>query len=148
MTRQQVTLFALIGVGVFLAMATSRVTQNPVSVAVPSVSTPPVPTAAECRQNLSCWAERHAIAAEVRCEKAVERLALHDFAWTTSWAQRKFSRYRWKDRSKGTLTYIGDRIKFQNGFGAWTHSLYECDVYGDGSEVTVLDARARPGRLP
>jgi len=144
MTRAQITFFSLVGAGLFIAVGNSV---GPAPVAPPAFQRPK-PTAAECRQNLSCWAEQHAIAAEVRCARAVERLALHDFEWTNSWTQPKFSRYRWKDQSKGTVTHIGDRIKFQNGFGAWTRSTYECDVDVNGSEATVLDVRATSGRLP
>ena len=32
-----------------------------------------------------------------------------------------------KDRKTGTVTYIGDQIKFQNGFGAWIQHTYQCE---------------------
>jgi hypothetical protein len=52
---------------------------------------------------------------------------------------------RWKREKDGTLTYVGDQIKLQNGFGAWTPYIYECDFDPDGDRV--LDVRGAPGRL-
>jgi len=31
-------------------------------------------------------------------------------------------------KSEGIVTTIGDKIKMQNGFGAWQHMTYECDI--------------------
>jgi hypothetical protein len=108
-------------------------------------------TAAECRQYLACWAEQHASAAEVRCTSAIERRARqYDVEWTNSRPHPTFSQYRWKDQAKGTVTYMGDPIKFQNGVGAWTHYTYECDV--DPLDAvpfdSVHDVRVSAGRLP
>ena len=44
------------------------------------------------------------------------------------------------------VTYVGDKIKFQNGFGAWVLSVYECD-YNIPARI-VLDVRAAAGRVP
>lgn len=43
------------------------------------------------------------------------------------------------------ITFIGDKIQFQNGFGAWRNHIYERDL--DPSKEQVLDVRARPGQL-
>jgi hypothetical protein len=40
----------------------------------------------------------------------------------------KFSHFRWKDEARGVMAYIGDKIRFQNGFGAWQPHVYECDL--------------------
>lgn len=58
---------------------------------------------------------------------AVQSLAKWDYEWTDSWSEPKLERYRWKDKRKGIVTYIGTKIKFQNGFGAWKHMTYFCD---------------------
>ena len=50
------------------------------------------------------------------------------------------------DQSRGIITYVGDKISFQNGFGAWVNSTYACD-YEAGTD-TAFDARAWAGRLP
>lgn len=55
------------------------------------------------------------------------------------------SHFRWLDEKAGTLTYIGDKIQFQNGFGAWQTHIYECD-YNPATE-SALSVSARPGRL-
>lgn len=84
--------------------------------------------------------------AAAKCLPLIERQAKFDFEWTDGWIEPKFSRYRWRDQPTGALTYLGDRIKFQNGFGAWTHHTYECDF--QPSNESVLDVRVAPGRLP
>ena len=100
----------------------------------------------DCKQSLSCWAEKHTVAASIYCRRVVERLAAHDFEWTDGFLEPKFSHYRWSNQSSGAVTYIGDKIKFQNGFGAWTRYVYECDFSPSGN--VVLDVRGRPGSLP
>jgi hypothetical protein len=117
----------------------------------PTASRPASPPAvvvdsdASCRSDLKCFAEKQTGSASVYCKGPVERLAKHDFEWTDGFLEPKFSHYRWKDKENGIVTHIGDKIKFQNGFGAWGHYTYECDLASDGK--TVLDVRARPGRL-
>jgi hypothetical protein len=101
---------------------------------------------AECRQQLSCWGEKHLIAASVRCDDAVERLAKYSAQWTDGMLEPKFSRYRWKDQPKGIVTYIGDKVRFQNGFGAYQNMIYECDY--DPTIERPIDARAEAGKLP
>jgi len=81
----------------------------------------------------------------VSCTGPVERLAKNNFEWTDRWFEPKFTQYRWKDKKRGIVTHIGDKIKYQNGFGAWVYHIYECDF--DAATNTVLDVRARPGRL-
>lgn len=103
------------------------------------------PSDAECSKTLECWGERHFAAATVRCQSAVERLAKFSFKWTDGFLEPKFSHYRWKSQKTGVVTYIGDKIQFQNGFGAWQNSMYECDF--DTYSGRVLDARAGAGRL-
>jgi hypothetical protein len=83
--------------------------------------------------------------ATVRCRPWVERLAKNDFEWTDGRLEPKFSHYQWKDQKAGVVTYVGDKIKYQNGFGAWVHHIYECDLDARGEQV--LDVRAQPGRL-
>lgn len=100
---------------------------------------------ATCRKELNCWAEKTLVSASVNCVKPVERLAKYNARWTDGTFDLKFSHYRWKDQAKGTVTYIGDKVEFQNGFGAYQKHIYECDF--NPSTETVLDVRARPGQL-
>ena len=101
--------------------------------------------AVACRASLQCWGDTHSTVASIYCPDHIERLAIYDDEWTDGWLESKFSRFSWKDRQKGVVTYFGDQIKFQNGFGAWIHHTYQCDF--DSIKEEVLDARASPGRL-
>jgi hypothetical protein len=101
---------------------------------------------AECMRDLQCWGDRNGIRAGYPCRRAVERLANYSHEWTDGWLGSKFPRFRWHDRAAGQLTFIGDSIRFQNGFGAWENYKYTCDY--DPRTDMVLDVSAWPGRLP
>lgn len=101
---------------------------------------------AECRSDLGCWGDKHSVRATVYCKDPVTRLAKNDFQWIDGMLESKFSHYRWADKTKGVVTFIGDRIKFQNGFGAWIIHTYECDF--DTASERPVEVRARPGRIP
>jgi hypothetical protein len=101
---------------------------------------------AQCPTDLQCWGDRNAIDATSKCRDPVERVAKYQAEWTDRWSETKFPRFRWLDEQRGTLTYIGDRIKFQNGFGAWSPMIYTCDF--DPATKTVLSVDAWEGRLP
>jgi len=98
-----------------------------------------------CRKTLKCIGEKHAIEASVQCAPSIEKLAKYDHQWTDGWLESKFSHYRWKDKERNIITYIGDKIKFQNGFGAWQHHTYQCDF--DLRLERATEVRAQPGRL-
>jgi hypothetical protein len=100
---------------------------------------------AACKSDLSCWAEKHFFSASASCHRMVEKMAKWDVEWTDGLIDPKFSHYRWRDIGNGVVTYIGDKAKFQNGFGAWQRVVYECD-YQPASEQ-VLDVRVRAGHL-
>ncbi|QCI65666.1 hypothetical protein [Phreatobacter stygius] len=101
---------------------------------------------AACKADLKCWGEKHSIAGSVYCRPYVERLAANNFEWYDSLLEPKFSHYRWANRASGVITLIGDKVKFQNGFGAWIIHTYECDF--DPVAKRVVDVRARQGRIP
>lgn len=100
----------------------------------------------DCRPNLQCWGNKQNSAAIFSCQDHIEKLAKHQAEWTDGWLEPKFSHFRWKDETRGIVTYIGDRIKFHNGFGAWTFYTYECDY--DTKHEIALAVRAQLGRLP
>lgn len=89
-------------------------------------------------------AQRGEIAALVRCPEHVERLAQYTHRWTDGFLEPKFSHSR-PTGSPNVVTYLGDRIEFQNGFGAWQPHVYECDLNVVTEQVVAV--RARPGRL-
>lgn len=96
--------------------------------------------------DLQCLGDKGTIGASVYCQKGVEKLALHRIKWTDGTFETKFSRFRWHDKAKGQITYVGDKVEFQNGYGAFTPMIYECDMESDNK--TVIDVRADEGRLP
>lgn len=98
------------------------------------------------KDDLQCLGDKAVVAAGIYCKDPIERLAKHSVRWTDGTFETKFSRFRWKDKAAGKLTMIGDRAEFQNGFGAYTPVIYECDLDADGK--TVLEVRANEGRLP
>lgn len=100
---------------------------------------------AACKADLSCWGDKYNAAVGIYCDEDVERLANYSFEWTDGWLEPKFSHFRWMDKEKGWVTYIGDKIKFQNGYGAWQNAIYECDFAPETN--MVLGVRAEPGML-
>jgi hypothetical protein len=100
---------------------------------------------AACPTDLQCWGDKHSLRASFACDDVVERQATWSAEWTDGSLELKFSHFRWADREAGVLTFLGDRIRFQNGFGAWQNMAYECDW--DPMSETVLAVRVRPGRL-
>lgn len=97
----------------------------------------------KCIKTLSCWAEKNLVSAGIYCKSDIERLAKNSHKWTDSWAESKFSHFRWLNSETGSITYIGDKIQFQNGFGAMINAKYECDFIPQSK--TVLAVRAREG---
>ncbi|MEQ1663206.1 MAG: zinc ribbon domain-containing protein [Thiobacillus sp.] len=127
----------LIGIGVVSAIVSGGDPGN--------ASSRPEP--ANCKaDDLQCLGDKGIIAAGVYCKDSIERLAKHSVKWTDGTFETKFSRFRWRNKAKGEITYIGDKAEFQNGFGAFTPVVYECVMAADSK--TILDARVRgEGRL-
>ncbi|WP_121211630.1 zinc ribbon domain-containing protein [Pseudomonas aeruginosa] len=100
---------------------------------------------ATCKKDLQCRGDKFNVSAGVYCKEPVARLAKYTARWTDGMLEPKFSHFRWLDKSQGTITYIGDKIEFQNGFGAFQKHIYECDF--DPARTQVLDVRAHPGQL-
>lgn len=101
---------------------------------------------AKCRPDLVCYAETTLIEATSQCRPQIERRSRYSFEWTDSWAETKFDRYRWYDKEKGLVIYIGDKLKFQNGFGAWANVIYNC-IY-DPAKEKIIEIKVWQGRLP
>lgn len=82
-----------------------------------------------CFGSLQCIAEKKLIYAHVACPPHIERLATNSAKWTDEgFLEKKFSRYRWSGEGPGNVTYIGDKVQFQNGFGAYINVVYACEV--------------------
>jgi hypothetical protein len=95
--------------------------------------------------NLQCLGDKGVVAASVYCKNEVEKLAKHSVRWIDGTLELKFSHYRWRNKAHQEITYIGDKAEFQNGFGAYTRVVYECDL--DTDNKTVLGVRVHEGRL-
>ena len=96
--------------------------------------------------DLRCRGEKGVVAASVYCKDHIERLAKHSVKWVDRTFETKMSHYRWTSKPAGAITFVGDKAEFQNGFGAYTRVIYECDLADD--LTTVTDVRVREGRLP
>ncbi len=110
-----------------------------------SIANPASFALSRCRQSAACWGDEHMVMAASVCAPVVERLAQYGHEWTDGFLGFKFSHYRWSDKDRGVVTYIGDKIRFQNSFGVWQNYAYECDY--DPSTESVEDVRAAPGRM-
>ncbi|MBA4204630.1 MAG: hypothetical protein C0457_06550 [Polymorphum sp.] len=100
---------------------------------------------AACLKDLKCVAEKAWLEASSACERFVERSAKYQFEWTDGLLDTKFTHYRWFNQDAGQVTFFGDKVKFQNGFGAWQNMIYFCDY--DTKTKTVLDLRVTGGRI-
>jgi hypothetical protein len=65
--------------------------------------------------------------------------------WTNWFVDAPFSFLRWADKEKGVITFIGDEVQFQNGFGAWIRHNYTCDF--DPATKTVTNVQVNEGKL-
>lgn len=98
----------------------------------------------ECKKDLQCWADKYDLPAATKCKPFIERFAKYDFKWEDGILDPTFSHMRWINQEEGTVTFIGDKVQFQNGLGAWQTHHYECD-FAPAAE-SVLDVRVQLGR--
>ncbi len=98
--------------------------------------------AATCDADLRCLGDKHNLTAAFKCREPVERLSRFAFEWTDGVLEPKFGRFRWKDQAAGVVTYLGDRARMQNEYGAWMKAAYECDL--DTRSGVALEARLLP----
>jgi hypothetical protein len=127
----------------YIASSSREPTQSPEQLV--AVTAQKAEAEAKCAVDLQCLGDKKIISASFKCAPLIERLAKNNFEWIDAWYETKLSHFRWKDKDAKIITFIGDRIKFQNGFGAWVISKYECD-YNALLDI-VLDVRASPGRI-
>ena len=97
-----------------------------------------------CKKDPACWGERNWLPATFACDELIEKASSFAFEWTDGVMGVKFAKYKMKNNE--VVTYVGDKIKLKNIFGAWQNHIYECDY--DTANKAVLDVRLRPGHLP
>lgn len=100
-----------------------------------------------CMQDLECIGNKGTITAGVYCKEHIEKLAKNSAKWTDGALEPKFSRFRWKDKDAGIVTHLGDKVQFQNGFGAFVNMVYSCDLDMKKSPAVVVGVDAAEGRL-
>jgi hypothetical protein len=99
---------------------------------------------AACVADFNCWANRHMRGANKACAPQIEAWAKYDYAWDTSTAEARFTRAILHNNGK-QVSYLGDAIKFQNGFGAWVRHSYSCNF--DVASKSVVKLVVNEGRL-
>ncbi len=104
-------------------------------------------THAACMKDLQCIGDQGTISAGLKCPREIEKLAKGEVKWTDGTLEPKFSRFRWKDEKAGIVTHIGDKVQFQNGFGAFVNVIYTCDLDMKVSPGEVAHVSASEGRL-
>jgi len=92
--------------------------------------------------NSDYLSENYGIEAKVYCEPEVEKLAKYNYEWFDRWYETKFPSYVTNVYTPGVLIVVGDKIKFQNGFGSWQIMEYRCEY--DTQNKKVLDVSAQP----
>ncbi|HFJ4332276.1 hypothetical protein [Serratia liquefaciens] len=91
-----------------------------------------------------CLFDRYMPEAAYPCKKLVEQSSKYDFEWTDGFVVMPFSHYR-NEPEKGQIVFIGDKVKFTNGFNAKSNMIYACTY--DLKSKTAVDIEVKDGRL-
>lgn len=83
--------------------------------------------------------------ASLYCTLAVEGSAKYDFRWKSSFLTPRFFNNGTNSSDPIIITYSGDSIEMQNGFGDWINQVYQCDVNAITGEFIAITIE--PGRL-
>ena len=100
----------------------------------------------ECKKTIECWGKNFATIATYKCKDVIETRSHYAYKWTDSFFGSKLKQFRWGNKQKYTITYIGDTIQFQNKYGAWENKIYFCEY--DPFTESVVSVKMRNGRLP
>ena len=74
------------------------------------------------------------------CPRHIERLLKYDYEWTPGIFEMKFDRAI--DLGGGLVLYFGDKLRAQNGFGAWQNNVgYACSIDVNAKEVFDVSIR-------
>ncbi|ENT8515558.1 hypothetical protein ACKGJF_002969 [Raoultella ornithinolytica] len=99
----------------------------------------------ECSLNDSlCVYNKYLADAAIQCKPLVEKSAKYDFEWTDGILTPMFSR-QMHDPKKHQMTFIGDKVKFTNGFNAKTTMTYACTL--DYQTKQLVDFQIENGKL-
>lgn len=87
-----------------------------------------------CRNSLQCWGDKHSLYASTACAPQIEAQAKYQAEWTDGWLGSKFDQFR-RGTTPTSVIYMGNQVKFQNGFGAWSRMQYECEFDPESKRV-------------
>ena len=87
-----------------------------------------------CKQDPTCWGDKHLVNAESVCKRSIERYARYSHEWIDGFGGDKFSRWHMAADAGDELVYYGSKVRFQNGFGAWQRMRYVCH-YRPGKDI-------------
>lgn len=99
---------------------------------------------AACVADFDCWANRHMRDANKACAPQIEQWAQYDFTWETTHPEARYTRAIMHNNGK-QVSYLGDAIKFQNGFGNWVRASYSCTF--EVATKAVVKLTVSEGRL-
>lgn len=91
-----------------------------------------------------CIADRNMGYAAGPCKRAIDNQSKYQSEWTTGVLTPIFDRYTINDET-GVINYFGDKVRFQNGFGAFANMIYMCAF--DPESKNVINVRIEEGRL-
>lgn len=86
---------------------------------------------AECLLDLKCAGDKFTAESNAYCRGLLEDNAASIAKWDFKIGEGGFfdflfDKFRWADSSHQQIIYIGNKAKFQNGFGAWQRVGYSC----------------------
>ncbi len=107
------------------------------------VPTPEISKDEQCLREPGCAADNDdwLFDAGYDCGRQIENLAAYDYDWINSRVDRRFDQLMVQSDQKSIL-YLGDYVRFQNGFGAWQRMSYSCKY--DPINQRVLDVAVQP----
>lgn len=91
-----------------------------------------------------CIADEYMGYAVGPCKREVERRAKYGVEWDDGFLVVTLSGYKF-DESGKIISYFGDKVRFQNGFGAWSNMVYQCDFDTETESLIAVDVME--GRL-
>ncbi len=146
--KEKSLILPIIAVAIFVGVAWQAITKNDgaPSATVPfPESTKIISEPENCKiDDIKCLGNKGYIHAAGYCKRPIEKLSSNDFKWTNGVMSQIFTGFQWLDKEHGTITYIGDKIMFQNDQGVFINMVYSCDVLATG---TLIGVRTKPGKL-
>ncbi|WP_078000337.1 hypothetical protein [Edwardsiella tarda] len=102
-------------------------------------------TTQECATNDGeCLFNKYLFDAITSCKPLVERSAKYEYEWTDGMLTPAFSHYRLNAKDH-QMTFIGDKVKFANGFNAKSTMIYSCTI--NLKTKKVIDFNIEQGKL-